>query len=166
MTDMPDIRSDGLQIAEHPQFQKKFWKVERIAWVAFAVIIIVALSGLTGSGGPLSEGKASIGGADVSYPRVARWQTGSRLTVSIVEPPPETVIGFSHPHAARFTIEGVVPEPEAVSSENGRHMYRFAPTREGAAHIVYELTALNPGIATYDIVVGDDRRTITTVILP
>ena len=49
-TERPNVRSDGLQLDEHRRFQERFWSIERLAWCAFALIVIIALLGGFGSG--------------------------------------------------------------------------------------------------------------------
>lgn len=36
------LRSDGLQLDEHRGFQERFWKIERVGWLVFAILVNAA----------------------------------------------------------------------------------------------------------------------------
>lgn len=162
----PKIRNDGLQITDHPRFQRTFWRVERLAWIGFVVIIIGALFGLTGAGGPLSARTLRAGGAEITYTHIARWQTTH--TVSIRMPPAgavDPVVSISESQANDFTIDTVMPQPTRVEASAGAHRYHFAG-QTGASLIVFEVTPRQPGIYRHDLAVDGQHQTLTTYVLP
>lgn len=166
-TQEPPIRPDGLQIAEAPAFQNAFWKVERVAWVGFALIIILAVLGLTGSGGPLSETTTRIGTAQVTYTQVMRWQTGGQIEIAVPDIPAETLtVAFDNRHSRHFMIDAISPEPEQVVLAADRHVYRVTTLPGKAGVIVFDVTARAPGMAQFELTVGDESRPLTVWILP
>jgi hypothetical protein len=78
----PRLRPDGLQLDEHRRFQERFWKLERVAWIVFAIVTLSALLSLTGAGGPLATVWSESGNAVISYPRVARWETADESQIA------------------------------------------------------------------------------------
>lgn len=63
-----------LDVDDDRAFQEKFWTFQRVAWALMALILLAALAGTTGSGGPLAHAEASGPGGSIEYPRIARWQ--------------------------------------------------------------------------------------------
>jgi hypothetical protein len=47
----PALREVEAQIG----FQRRLWRAERIGWGCMALLVLAALAGLTGGGGPLSR---------------------------------------------------------------------------------------------------------------
>jgi len=41
--DQPAIREDGLQLEENRSLQRRFWQMQRIAWLGFGIVVLVAL---------------------------------------------------------------------------------------------------------------------------
>src|SRR5690606_25597894 len=70
----PPIRKDGLQIDERRHFQEIFWTVERFAWIIFALILLLALLGLTGSGGYFAKTTQTLDAGTAEYARFSRWE--------------------------------------------------------------------------------------------
>ena len=162
----PRIRPDGLQISDDPDYQRIFWRVERWAWVVFLVIIALAIAGLTGAGGPLSERTVQVAGAEVTYTTITRWQTGAHLAVKLPPASRSSVaLELTAPYASRFSLDSVAPQPEAVQLRTGSHLYSFKSEGEGG-EIVFNLTAKHPGLARYDIVIDGQRHSLSTWIWP
>jgi hypothetical protein len=60
MSNMADT-SRTLDLDEDRLFQERYWSFQRFAWVLFLFVVVGALCGLTGSGGPFS--RATVEGA-------------------------------------------------------------------------------------------------------
>jgi hypothetical protein len=163
----PAIREDGLQLEEHRSFQESFWKTERFAWGAFLVFIVLALLGLAGDGGAFARGGATIPGATLDYPRMARWEASDTFFVRFDAGPRQRTLILSPEFAEHFEIEDVYPSPERseVSEDGNRMIFNFADGRPGS--IKLELRAHAPGLATYRIAVNEDEPVaINILILP
>jgi hypothetical protein len=77
----PEIR----RIEEQMGFQRRFWAVERIGWLAMAGLIVAALLGLSGAGGPIASAQRQVDGVSVGWPRFQR--LGRAAAVRVVLPP-------------------------------------------------------------------------------
>lgn len=66
--DQPPVRDDGLQLEEHRKFQESFWRVERIAWIGFGCILLLAILGMTGSSGYFARQALAFEGGLVEIP--------------------------------------------------------------------------------------------------
>lgn len=60
-----------LSIEEDPDYERLFWRFQRIAWLLLALVVLGGLLGLWG-GGPLSGAVAAGSGLRLEYSRFAR----------------------------------------------------------------------------------------------
>lgn len=164
---MPTPRLDGLQIEEDIAFQRRWWRVQRVGWVAIALGLLAALLGFLGAG-PLSTGTVIVPGVmRVEYQRFTRYQTPETLTVHL-EPAaiagPVVRIGIDRRYVDRARIELVVPRPRRVHARHDRLIYEFdvaeagrplviafglQPQRVGLAGGRVSLERANPETATF-----------------
>ena len=68
---MDEFASRDYPVKEHMGFQRRMWVVERTGWTVLAVIALLGLTGLFGSGW-LSEATASNTALSVDYERFER----------------------------------------------------------------------------------------------
>ena len=131
---MADIQKVGeLEIAEDLAFQQREWKIQRIGWIVFALTIIGALLGLTGSG-PLSG--TSVGGEalQLRFSRFDRLESPSSLNVQLG---PSTVSGdqaefwLSNAYLDTVQIEQISPDPDSVTVGPDRTTYVFTVEQPG-----------------------------------
>ncbi|MBL0968407.1 MAG: hypothetical protein IBJ02_04785 [Brevundimonas sp.] len=71
--------SADLELGEDTGFQRRFWRIQRIAWAGFALVIVAALLGLTGAGGPLSRSVVRTPDGLIDSPRISRWSAAEEL---------------------------------------------------------------------------------------
>jgi hypothetical protein len=81
---LPPQDRTGLQIDEDPAFQARSWRVQRVGWGVFVVLIIGGLCGLFGSG-PLSRATAGSAGDgfEVEYDRFARAHAAATFVIHV-----------------------------------------------------------------------------------
>lgn len=116
-------------------FQRREWRVQRVAWLLAALLFALALLGLFGSG-PLSW--ASTGTPDglvhVQYERFARQLGPTEVEVSIA---PEAMrrgqarLRISQEFLDAVTVQSVTPQPSTVVGGSDTLIYVFDV--EGAA---------------------------------
>lgn len=65
------------------EFQKRWWRFERIVWIVFTAVIVLDALGAFGSG-YLAKGHLSApdGSVKITYDRIARYSTPSTLIVA------------------------------------------------------------------------------------
>lgn len=162
----PPIRPDGLQLDENRVFQERFWIAERGAWLFFVAFVLMALFGLTGSGGAFSSTARLAGEAKVEYPAVTRWKTSDRMTITFVRPAAGHNVAFSAAFAEAFQMEGVQPEPiETAFSDGGQILAFSADDHRGTVTI--DLRARSPGRKSFEITVdGGSPVQLSTFVLP
>lgn len=141
---MPTQRVGDLEIDQNLSLQQKEWLIQRVAWVALALLLLAGLLGVFGNG-PLSD--TTAGDADgplrAEYPRFARFQ--APLTVRFHIGPEaiqdgEARIGLSRSYVDSVRIERIDPEPDRVEAGEGVYVYVFTVADpEQAATVSFHL---------------------------
>ena len=161
--------SSDLEVKEDRSWQEWEWTIQRVGWVLMALLIVAALAGLTGKGGPLASASAESSTGEILYPRITRWQSDEQLMVRL--PPSatgEVDIELSQAVTDLFSISAITPSPkEAVATAGGyRLTFDVAP---GSARktITFDVTAGRPAIAqSFAARIGDGpvmRPTVTVL---
>mgnify|MGYP006172382717 CR=1 FL=1 len=137
-----------LEVDEDRAFQEKFWTFQRIAWFFMALILVAALAGATGSGGPLAHGTASGPGGSIDYPRIARWQAAERMTVRL---PPDAAgtasLELDGAFTRTFMIENIEPQPASSMATARGHRFEFdVGDGPGEKKIILHLRAASPAL--------------------
>lgn len=123
--------------------QERTWLISRIFWAVMLTISIVALVGLTGSGGPLSRHHAATSSATLDIPRVARWGAIDHLTVKLDHADSNEIeILVPKQFGEIFSVESVSPEPSSVTVTRDGHLYEFdASAGAGERSVVFSIRA-------------------------
>jgi hypothetical protein len=134
----------GLQLDQDLGFTARVWRLERLAWLLMATVILAALIGVMG-GGWLSRAKIEGPGLSAEYERFLRYQTPTSLLVTLRrERPDETSLDLvvDAELLRAFKVERLVPEPQRVTHEQGGARYVF-PLAESEQQVRVRL-ALEP----------------------
>lgn len=120
-------------------FQHRMWRAERIGWMGMTAIVLAALAGLWGGGGPLAWGEAEKDGLSVEWARIQRSGHASPLRIHLPPKPGarEAVLLLGPRFAEQWRIRNMAPEPleAAAGSEGLRLVFRRDPT--GAAMVAF-----------------------------
>lgn len=165
--EQPLVRRDGLQIEEHRPFQEKFWKAERIAWASFGLLLLLALLGITGSGGVFSRMTIDFGNGYVEVPRFSRWQTSDSLTASLPPGDGERRFTIGPAFFHTFKVEDIVPPPFATENGSDGTIYHFRSDPEAPLALTMHLRAQGPGVVSYRVGVNREAmQTTRTIVWP
>lgn len=163
----PGIREDGLQLDEPRRVQERIWTAERWAWVSFGLIVLAALAGLTGSGGPLAHQETRLDGGRLDYPRITRWQSTDDMTLQLAAGPAERRLTLSREFAEAFTIKDIQPAPErAKAVPDGQRLVFRLP--DGApAQIRLYLRPSTPGLVRFRAALDESApASLSILVLP
>ncbi|MGE3651900.1 MAG: hypothetical protein AB7G10_26450 [Reyranellaceae bacterium] len=164
--EVPEIRPDGLQLREWRGVQARVWTAQRVAWIAFAVLLLAGLAGLTGSGGPLADGRERIGSAEIVWPRVARWQANAQIEIALAPGASRRSIGLSHDFLVAFRIASIHPEPSRWTATGEGLRLEFEIEAGSASTLSLHMKTLRPGIVGYAVDLPDGTARLATVVLP
>ena len=115
-----------LEIDEDINFQKKEWSFQRIGVAILFLVVLAALLGLTGMGGPVSHAEAGERGGPlfVEYERFVRRGAKARMTLHFRSDPPGFIqFWVSAPYLDDVIVDSVAPIPQTVTVEGSRHVY-------------------------------------------
>ncbi len=164
---IPTVREDGLQLEEHRTFQERFWKVERIAWVFFGLVVTASLLGFTGSGGYLAVASAQQGENTIDYPRVSRWQGTDVIEIAMAAGAAERRVTLSETFFDMYQVEDVQPQAREVIAQAGQQTLMIQAQEGQPVTVRLHLRAKSPGLARYEVAVDQTApASLTTVILP
>lgn len=123
----------GLDLNQDLLFQRRSWRVQRVAWVVMAGIVVAALLGLFGSG-PLSSATVSTpnGVIQVRYERFGRLDsplvTNVRLAPGTGDADGRVRLWVSREYLSRVAGDGLSPVPESTLTAADRVVFVFRLT--------------------------------------
>lgn len=109
---VPPVRPDGLQLREHRDRQQRYWRIQRVAWWGFGAVMLMAVLGLTGSGGIFQKQTVRFATATAEVPRVSRWEGSDGLSITFEDQADLHEVRITQPFFDRFSIERIQPGPD------------------------------------------------------
>jgi hypothetical protein len=159
----------ALDLDSDRSFQERWWKVERIGWSVMFLVILAALTGLTGRGGPFATAEVRAGAAEITYPRVARWQTAAELSVRFPAATGEKgTILLPSDFVSSFSVESVSPQPSKVVASADGMLYEFdLEAGAGSKSAEFALRAVHPSFwRTVHSTADEAPERMSFIILP
>ena len=160
----------AVAVGEDLEFQRRWWRFERVVWSLFALILLADLSGLLGRG-PLAKAErhTADGVLDVKYERVERSNTPSIMTVLPGNPAihdGKFQLYVSDDVLKQMGAQRVIPQPDASAVGRGGVTYTFLATALPIT-IQIELRPSVIGLHQFRIgVPGDDTVQAKVLVLP
>jgi hypothetical protein len=165
-------RANTLEVEDLQSFQRKEWRLQRVGWLVWTIVVAAALVGLLGSG-PLSSTSSSApdDSLTVRYDRFLHYHKPLMFEVTL-RPGNQTNnaarLFLSDELLMRLQISRIEPEPEGRELAAGGVIYTF-PSESGLetatirVHAQYEAF----GRATGKIgLVGREPATVTQFVYP
>ena len=164
--DIPPLRADGLQLEEPRGKQRRYWRVQRIAWWGFGGVMLLAVLGLTGSGGAFQQQTIRFETAEVELPRVSRWEGSDGMTVTFTAPAEVHEITIAQPFFDTFGIERIQPEPDQTLLATDGQTLRF-PAQDAPPHeVTFNIRAMHFGWSSFEMTVAGQSRRVNLIVLP
>jgi hypothetical protein len=161
-----------LQLEDNEPFQRVEWRLQRIGWVLWGLLIESALAGLLGPG-PLSkaESPAPDGSLTIAYDRFVHYHHPTRLKLivgSSERPRNSLQVKFSKQLIERLHIDRIEPEPEGRRLGADGVVYTFPLTESTeVANIMFHVEFEHFGLSDAQIeVVGKEPAMFTQMVYP
>lgn len=161
----------ALDLSDDLSFQRADWRAQRLGWGVMLLLILAAVTGLTGRG-PLGEKTVGEAGLRVDYDWIMRQEAPGTMRFVIGAPATrDSVVRFwmSNTILNACAPERIAPIPEAVVSDRDRVNVdiRVVP---GADSVAVQLDC-EPGAwgihrGSVGLSRGGPTVTVTTVVLP
>jgi hypothetical protein len=145
----------GLQIDQALNFQRRFGRVQRVAWWLLALIPIAAIAGLFGDGlfSEVTAGSERAGGT-VTYERFGRLTADTKLELELARPSRTTDVAISRTFFDRYDMSEVRPEPVRVRTLPHAVVFTFAASPAGRATFFLQPSAVGSSSGTVTVAGG------------
>lgn len=145
----------GLQIDQALDFQRRFGRVQRVAWWLLALVPVAAIAGLFG-GGLFSEVEAGSerAGVTVTYERFGRMSGDTELELEFARPSSTTDVAISRAFLDRYDMTEVRPQPLRVKTLPGAVVFTFAADPGGRATLFLQADAVGSSSGTVAVTGG------------
>ncbi|WP_051469695.1 hypothetical protein [Chelativorans sp. J32] len=163
---VPPIREDGLQLSEKRKFHRIFWTTERVAWIVFALILGLALLGLTGAGGYWSRITQTLPTGQVEYPRVTRWESTDEFRASFNGGAETHRLSLGYSFFENFEVEAIQPEPERTLTLPEGVVMEFAAGEGAPVNVIIHTRSLHSGLIDYRVALDGAGVEASILILP
>ena len=162
-----EFQSRHFPIQEDMPLQVRLWRIERLGWYLLALIVLLTLLGLFGTG-PLSAVEARTpGGLSVKYARFERNGAATQMTVAARGEPGQAVrFTVSGDLLRYFTLDGIQPPPARAMSAGEGLGFELVADAEGRATAYLALRPGMPGLARSTLDAGGERLPIWQWIHP
>ena len=146
---------DGLQIDEALDFQRRFDRIQRVAWWLLALVPVAAVAGLFG-GGLFSETTAGAraAGLAVTQDRFARRTAETELELELTRGAGPTEVAITRGFIDRYALVEARPEPLRVATLRDRIVFTFAARAGGRATLVLQPEAIGVARGTVTVTGG------------
>lgn len=153
-------------VEDHGRFQRRFWVVQRCAWVVFALILIACLVGLLGRGGPFSRNILQLTEGSLELPAISRWNAPEELKATFFASQQDRIVVIDPRFLDAFSIEGIDPPQKSTFAQGGRIGYVFPGDPTTTTTVVFRLHAQQPGLRSYEVGLDADLSQQSTFIFP
>ncbi|GAA3095212.1 hypothetical protein GCM10010520_46220 [Rhizobium viscosum] len=153
-------------IEDHTDFQQRFWRAQRWAWIGFAAILIAALFGALGRSGPLSRQELKLAGGSLALPIITRWNAPDELRVFFPPSSSDRRLVLDPDFLTIFSIEGIDPPQKAIGYESGRISYVFPVDAAATSQVILRLHTQKPGLHSFRIGIDQDVIERSVLVLP
>jgi hypothetical protein len=162
--------NDEIAVGADLEFQRKWWRFERVMWVLFTLIVVLDLLGAFGRG-YLAKGqvRAPGGAIEVKYERIARFRTPSIMTVHLSGPAihdGKAQLWVSESMIRPLGTQRVIPQPVESRLDEHGVLYTF-PAGSNSCSIEFALEPSQTGIYDFSLrAPGGAAVQAKTVVLP
>ncbi len=128
--------NNEIAVGEDLNFQRKWWRFEKIIWTIFTAIVILDLLGAFGRG-YLAHNRIHTPDnvLDMKYDRIARFDTPSNMSVSFgpgAVRDGKVQLFVSQSVISDLGAQRISPQPQTSTVGNGGALYTFDATRPPA----------------------------------
>ena len=141
---------NGLQIDQSLDFQRRFRRVQTVAWRVLALLPVAAIAGLFG-GGLFSQVTARGAGMEVSYARFGRRSVDTQLQVTISRARPPVAVSISRGFLDGYDLSEIRPRPEHVIAYANRLVFTFVALPGASVAFTLQPQRLGSGSGTVTV---------------
>jgi hypothetical protein len=162
--------NDEVAVGSDLEFQRKWWRFEKIVWSIFSLIVVLTLAGAFGKG-PLANAQKQTqdGSVTTKYERVERYGAPSILTVQfqpVAIKNGQVQLWVGSELVKALGNQRVIPQPEKSVLDHGGILYTF-PSAAVPEGVEFELQPKSVGRTELQLgVPGFERLTLGIFTMP
>jgi hypothetical protein len=162
--------NNELSLGSDMEFQRKWWRFEKVVWWLLLLVVVAALCGVFGRGF-LAHAKtaAKDGSMRVEYDRFARFSTPSMIRVEFgatAAHEGKVQLWASNDLMKTLGAQRVVPQPLESTLASGGVVYTF-PVQASPAMVQFTIQPAQPGIHHVSLRVPNaEQVTLETMVWP
>lgn len=153
-------RTEDIEVGCDLDFERRWWRIQRIGWFVLVLLLIGGVVGLFGHG-PLSKATLNVPGSDsrICYERLARRETPSTLELRLGKSALVSGlvrIRLNQTLVEKMQLKQIVPAPLKAEplADGVRFIFQTDPTR-GSAFIYFIENPTTPGFVDAEVVIED-----------
>ncbi len=132
VTDSVPKVANEVAVGEDLEFQRKWWRFEKLVWFVFLIIVLLDIAGVFGRG-PVAKAHARTRGGTmmVDYERIERFSTPSLITIHFAPSAVENgkiQLWVSDTVVNELGNQRIIPQPTSSIIGNGGILYSFQST--------------------------------------
>jgi hypothetical protein len=165
-------RTARLELETDDGFQRLEWRVQRVGWIIWFLLVMAALLGVLGPGW-LSDTEVTSGDGrlNVAYERFLHYHSPSQIQMVInanADADGQWQIKIGRSLLDRLEISGIIPEPERREIADDGVVYTFLSRPQSAQgkvifHVEYERYGRTEGQVS---LLGSDAVTLSQFVYP
>ena len=166
----PDVEN-AIDVGEDLEFQRRWWRFERVVWTVFVLILIADCLGAFGEGW-LAHSRLRVPGSglDVQYERIVRASTPTKLTIHFnqaeLAPAHAVQLFVSNSLVDDLGNQRIAPQPAVSAIGQSGIMYVF-PWTGAESSVLFSMQPSKPGVAHFTLrVPGHPSVSARVIILP
>lgn len=159
-----------LEVNEDLDFQRRWWRLQRVGWAIMAVTLLAAGAGLLGKGPASHRAYSSESGRiQVASERFIRRFSSVKVNVSVLSPPdrPILLVSIPRPYLDAIEIIEVTPEPIQITAGLEHTTFEFQTESAGEqTWLGFKLEAKQSGKLAGEWTVDGESVAISHWVLP
>jgi hypothetical protein len=162
--------NDDIDVGSDIVFQQKWWRFERIVWVALTLVVALNAVGVLGQGLAASARAATPDGAmRVEYQRIARFSTPAVITVhfgaSAIRDG-SIRLWASDNLLQSLGVQRLLPEPAETTLDGAGLLFTFASTPQPNS-LQFALEPRTVGVESLTLrIAGGEELRLSMLVLP
>ncbi len=154
-------------IKQHHQLQEKFWRIQRWAWACFAIIIIAAIAGLTGSGGTFARSEDRFKSGAIDLPIITRVSASDDIKITFAPGRNQRRLHLSTAFLNAWQIDTIQPSPDRTLADEAGSTFFFSTRPGQSADVHLFVRARELGVFQTAISIdAEERISHNVVVLP
>ena len=143
MTHDDELCDRSYPVQEYMRVQQRHWRLERVGWVVFLLIVLLAVLGVFSQGVlSLTTARSADAALTVDYQRFERNSAASEINVRLQGEPGEVMqLELTGDLLDKFAIDSIQPEPLSSESFRGGLRLSFRTDQAGDASVYLAVRA-------------------------